>query len=76
MKIEKGVNIMTKQDMKDLLLGKAVSYLMAKNINYSFWKLVEKIELIVTENIEYESYNMGAMQDALYEYCENLKAGE
>ena len=67
---------MTKQDIKDLLLGKAVRYLVAKNIEYKFWRLVEKIELIVAENIEYESYNMGAMQDALYEYCDNLKENE
>lgn len=67
---------MTKQDIKDLLLGKAVRYLVAKNIEYKFWGLVEKIELIVEKNIQYESYNMGAMQDELYEYIESLKESE
>ena len=67
---------MTKQDMEDLLLGKAIRYLVAKNIEYRFWTLVEKINLIVDENIQYESYNMGAMQDELYEYCQSLEESE
>lgn len=67
---------MTKQDMKDLLLGKAIRYLVAKNIEYKFWRLVEQIEYIVENNIQYESYNMGAMQGELYEYCEGLKESD
>lgn len=63
---------MTREDMIDLLLGKAVRYLQAKNIEYKFYPLVNKIELIVDKNIQYESYNMGAMQDDLYGYLESL----
>ena len=67
---------MTKQDIKDLLLGKAVRYLVAKNIEYKFWPLVGKIEFIVADGVQYEAYYMGEMEDALYEYCDSLKEGE
>ena len=63
---------MTRADMIDLLIGKAVRYLQAKNIDYKFYPLVNKIELIVDKNIQYESYNMGAMQDELYSYLDSL----
>ena len=64
---------MTREDMIDLLLGKAIRYLQSRNIEYKFYPLVNKIELIVDSNIQYESYNMGAMQDELYKYVEGLK---
>lgn len=66
---------MTKQDMIDLLVGKAVRYLQAKNTEYKFYPLVGEIELIVERNIHYESYDMGTMQDELYDYCDKLVKG-
>lgn len=62
---------MTKEDMKDLLLGKAIRYL--ENKNFKYWELIEKINLIVESNIQYESYDMYTMQRELYKYVKGLK---
>lgn len=63
--------MMTKEDMKDLLLGKAIRYL--ENKNFKYWELISKINSIVENNIQYESYDMDAMQHELYIYVKELK---
>lgn len=62
---------MTKEDMKDLLLGKAIRHLEGKNFKY--WGLIHEIECIVENNIQYESYDMDSMEKELYKYCKLLK---
>ena len=57
---------MEKRDMKDLLLGRAIRFLEGQNIK--FWVLVGKIDIIVENNIQYESYNFDNMEKELYEY--------
>lgn len=63
--------MMTKEDMKDLLLGKAIRYL--ENKNFKYWELISKINSIVENNIQYESYDMDSMQHELYIYVKELK---
>ena len=63
--------MMTKDDMKDLLLGKAVRYL--ENKGFKYWELVSKINSIVDNHIQYESYDMDGMQRDLYKYVKGLK---
>ena len=58
---------MEKQDIKDLLLGKAVRYF--ENKDFKFWELLNKIEYIVNKNIQYESFDLEEMKKELYDYC-------
>lgn len=64
---------MEKQDIKDLLLGKAVRYF--ENKDFKFWKLLNKIEYIVNNNIQYESFDLEEMEKKLYDYCKKVKYG-
>lgn len=57
---------MEKRDIKDLLLGRAVRFLEGQNVK--FWILLNKIDLIVESNIQYESYNFENMEKELYKY--------
>lgn len=65
---------MEKQDIKDLLLGKALRYL--RNENIEFWDLVLNIEFIVENNLNYECYDLETMKKELFAYCKQIKKEE
>lgn len=64
---------MSKEDLKDLLLGKAIRYLKMKSINFDYYKLLNEVNLIYENNVSYESYNLDNMIKDLSNYCVNIE---
>lgn len=64
---------MSKEDLKDLLLGKAIRYLKMKSINFDYYKLLNEVNLIYENNVSYESYNLDNMIKDLWNYCSNIE---
>lgn len=56
-------------DLTDLLLGKAIRYFKSKNVDFKYYDLLREIDLIVDNNIQYESYDLESMIKDLWKYC-------